>query len=274
MKINCTLVLFLALLPAFLYAQENERKIDEKGKQGHWIFFGRDRPGTGIPPEGKVEEGRYVNDRKEGKWIKYHDDGKTPKLIGFYVNNRGAGPYSKFHPNGVLKEKGNFVSNHNIDSLKRWYENGQLEYEAFFDEKGIGTGRVNWYHPNGRLERTYIIENGEISKCECYEDNGSFKGTCQTVSCPQPVQSPTYEQIEAHKQLSLPPIPEKPITNGEAFRENGYNKVYNNDRELWFDGIFKDGKLFDGKFYLYDHDGILNAVLIYRNGKYVGDGQL
>ena len=274
MKIYYTLVLLLALFPLFTNARESERKIDSKGKQGYWIIYGKDRPGTGIPPEGKVEEGRYVNDRKEGKWIKYHDDGKTPKLIGYYENNRGTGVYFKFYPNGILKEKGNWVADHNVDSLKRWYENGQLEYEAFFDEKGIGKGQVNWYYPNGQMERTYLIENGEIAKCECYDDKGSFKGTCPSVSCLQPALTISYEQIEAHRQLSLPSIPENPVTNGESFRENGYSKVYNEDHEIWFDGIFKDGKLFDGKFYLYDRDGILNAVLIYRSGKYFGDGQL
>ncbi len=39
-------------------------------KQGKWIYFGKDRPETGTPPAGKVEEGKYIDDRKEGFWIK------------------------------------------------------------------------------------------------------------------------------------------------------------------------------------------------------------
>ena len=67
------------------------RKDDQGRKQGKWIYYGKDRPESGIPAEGKVEEGKYVDDRKEGIWIKYHNDGVTPKLKGEYENNRPKG---------------------------------------------------------------------------------------------------------------------------------------------------------------------------------------
>ena len=50
-------------------------------KQGRWVYFGKDRPKSGFPLEGKVEEGPYLDDRKEGTWIKYHNDGVTPICI-------------------------------------------------------------------------------------------------------------------------------------------------------------------------------------------------
>ena len=37
---------------------------------------------------------------------------------------------------------------------------------------------------------------------------------------------------------------------------------------------FKNGQLLDGKVYSYDRDGILQRVLVYKNGKYNSDGQL
>ena len=53
-----------------------------------------------------------------------------------------------------------------------------------------------------------------------------------------------------------------------------YNKVYNDDDELWLDGKFKSGKLWDGKLYKYDSDGILLKIEIWKEGKYHSDGQL
>ncbi|MEY3844547.1 MAG: hypothetical protein RL293_969, partial [Bacteroidota bacterium] len=55
---------------------------------------------------------------------------------------------------------------------------------------------------------------------------------------------------------------------------NGYNKVYNDNDEIWMEGEFKNGQLWDGKVYDYDTDGILQKVRIFKAGRYHSDGQL
>jgi antitoxin component YwqK of YwqJK toxin-antitoxin module len=40
------------------------------------------------------------------------------------------------------------------------------------------------------------------------------------------------------------------------------------------EGDFKDGRLFDGRLYIYDEDGLLLKVEVYKDGKYHSDGQL
>ena len=40
------------------------------------------------------------------------------------------------------------------------------------------------------------------------------------------------------------------------------------------DGIFKNSKLWEGKYYKYDDDGILLKYEIWKNGCYHSDGQL
>jgi hypothetical protein len=40
------------------------------------------------------------------------------------------------------------------------------------------------------------------------------------------------------------------------------------------DGQFKTGKLWDGKLYKYDSDGILLKIEIWKSGAYHSDGQL
>ena len=66
----------------------------------------------------------------------------------------------------------------------------------------------------------------------------------------------------------------KPLVKNGKFQPNGYNKVYNSDGEIWQDGDFKEGKLFNGKVYVYDRDGILLKVKVFKNGVYHSDGQL
>jgi antitoxin component YwqK of YwqJK toxin-antitoxin module len=69
-------------------------------------------------------------------------------------------------------------------------------------------------------------------------------------------------------------LPSTIITKGVKWNPEGYNKVFNEDDEIWQDGIFQSGKLWDGKVYVYDQDGILLKVKIFKNGLYHSDGQI
>ncbi|MBI3239539.1 MAG: hypothetical protein HYZ43_11990 [Flavobacteriia bacterium] len=74
------LLLFSLLCSMVICAQRDADGINicpQKTKEGYWIYYGKDRPETDIPAEGKVEEGNYTDGRKEGTWIKYHRDGNT-----------------------------------------------------------------------------------------------------------------------------------------------------------------------------------------------------
>ena len=47
--------------------------IDVLGKkQGKWIVRGKHKPGSCFAPEQKVEEGKYTDNRKIGKWLEYY----------------------------------------------------------------------------------------------------------------------------------------------------------------------------------------------------------
>jgi len=279
--------IWLCLVNVNCFSQAQLNFIDSLGrKQGHWIYFGKDRPDSGIPADGKVEEGDYINDRKEGTWIKYHEDGKTPKIKGEYENNRPKGKYTKTGPWGKLREEGTFEKNGWRDSLKRFYDNGQLEYEAWFNEDGKEHGRVNFYYENGQLELTYIANNGTPTESVSYDINGKLISTKRVCfsgdhdykerityvpdSKTEIIVSPKQPQSE-----SKPPVlPENPNTKGLIFKPNGYNKIYNDEEEIWMDGEFVNGQLYNGKYYVYDRDGILLHVRVFKKGIYHSDGQI
>lgn len=288
-------ILFLTALVFFVnhlfgyedIIQKNQNdKINQKDatgkKQGKWIYFGKDRPQEGYPMEGKIEEGPYTDDRKEGIWTKYHNDGITPKLKGIYINNRPKGSYTKYHPNGKIKEIGSFEKNQYQDSLKRYHENGQLEYEAKYNENGKENGKVSFFYPNGQVEFEYNSQNG-IAKGKAirYYENGDIKEIIEfngdgTIAKSEPremVNPPVKASDPGASSEGAPKIP-NPIVKGGKFQPNGYNKVYNAEDEIWQDGDFKEGRLFNGKVYVYDKDGILLKVKVYKNGVYHSDGQL
>lgn len=258
--------------------------VDDQGRrQGKWIFFGKDRPSAGYPAEGKIEEGTYIDNRKEGMWIKYHNDGVTPKLKGEYKNNRPSGRYVKIYPDGTIKEVGTFNRNKYYDSLQRYHPNGVMEYEAVFNDAGREQGTVKFYYANGQEEFVYesqdgiptgkatrYYENGDIKEVIYYAADGSIEHSEQReMVSPEvvPVQDPGPRE-------TAPKLPGEPRTNGVEFEPNGYNKVYNENDEIWQDGEFKNGLLWDGKVYEYDSDGILLKVKVFKKGNYHSDGQL
>lgn len=258
-------------------------KTDKNGrKQGHWIYYGKDRPEEGFPSDGKFEEGPYVDSRKEGVWIKYHNDGATPRLKGTYVNNRPQGYYVKIHANGNIKEIGTFEKNIYRDSLKRFHENGVMEYEAKFAEDGKENGIVKYYYPNGQLEFEYISVNGKPQgQAKRYYENGDVKEIIVYGQDGKLMSSEQKQMLRPNVNVDDPgaskekaPAVQKPRTKGAKFAQNGYNKLYNQNDEIWQDGEFRNGQLWDGKVYEYDRDGILLRVKVFKKGVYHSDGQL
>jgi antitoxin component YwqK of YwqJK toxin-antitoxin module len=282
---NWIIFLLLLVSSSGAWAQNgepiNQRSADGK-KQGKWIYYGKDRPKSGYPLKGKIEEGNYKNDRREGRWTMYFNDGKTPKLIGEYSNNRPHGSYTKYHSNGKIKEIGNYDDGIYSDSLKRFHPNGKLEYEAAYNSIGKEDGKVRFFYPNGQIEYEYIAtngtpqgkairyyENGDIKEVIEYNSDGSLKTSVEKeMESPKVKTNPVVTPTETAPNIS------KLNVKGGKFQPNGYNKVYNEDNEIWQDGDFKEGKLHNGKVYVYDKDGILLKVKVFKNGVYHSDGQL
>ncbi len=281
MNLPTTLCCFLLFFCVQTFAQNKRNANGER--HGKWVFTGKDFPQKKMPKTQKVEEGYYVNGRKEGTWVKYFSDGSV-QLKGTYNNNRPEGSYTRYYSNGKIAEQGEFRANGYKGLLMRYHENGQLAYRANFNNQGQESGKVCYYHPNGKLALSYTVKNGQIQgQVARYNNSGQLqnsfevaadgqigklqKTTAQTsVTTPKPASEATSNVY--------PPRLSNPKTKGLRFVPNGYNKVFNDNDEIWMDGEFKNGQLYDGKVYDYDQDGILQKVRIYKLGKYHSDGQL
>ena len=282
------LLLFIGLMSsAFSFSTDDQggdtNLSDDQGrKQGLWIYLGKDRPSMGYPEEGKIEEGAYENDRKVGVWVKYHRDGVTRRLEGTYVNNRPSGPFIKYHANGEVKERGTWDRNKYKDTLIRVYENGVTEYEAFFNNDGNEEGVVKYYYPNGQIEFKYTSLNGtQTGEAVRYYENGDVKeiinygadGAVIEIKPVDPVNPPITTKNPSASKEKAPKV-DVIRTKGAEFKPNDYNKLFNSDDEIWQDGYFRNGSLWDGKVYEYDSDGILLKVKVFKSGVYHSDGQL
>jgi len=261
---------------------QNKRDADGK-RHGKWVYTGKMKPEYGYEKNTTVEEGYYFHGRKEGIWIKYYADGKTPKIKGNFNNNRPQGDYNRYYKQGSLKERGSFAKDQYKGELTRYHSNGKIAYRGNYNNDGIESGLVQYFHENGILALEYTMKNGSLSgELKRYNEDGSlrekltFDQKGKVLSHidyvkTKPIQKPELDVADA---VIKPPKLMNPNTHGIKFEPNGYNKVYNENQEIWMDGQFKNGQLWDGKVFDYNSDGILMKVRVFKDGKYHSDGQL
>jgi len=291
------LVLLGGVSLGIVSAQEGEdyngkiiNKVDENNlKQGPWIYFGRMKKRPGYGDDSKIEEGEFKDNRKLGIWISYFPDGQVKSEITFQ-SNRPKGPYKVYYPNGVLQEEGSWQSNRNVGTFKRFHENGKLQQSFNFNASGKREGRQEYYHENGQLmiegdwnggkeggELKEYYANGELRSVKHFND-GSIDAAKTKTFEPQK----TIAAVESTPTIEPPkdePIKRTVVVNKAQqkpnvgyFDGNGSHTLYNKNKQISQKGIFKKGKLMDGKWYRYDDNGLLSNIEIYKNGVYVGEG--
>ena len=90
-----------------------------------------------------------------------------------------------------------------------------------------------------------------------------YFGLCYTI--PKTQASPKMDTL-----LKIWPDPE-PDPHKHC---NGYQKLYSSGKLLKYEGVFKNCKLWEGKHYKYDLNGLLVKIEIYKEGKYFGDAKI
>lgn len=250
-------------------------------KQGYWIVYGKDKPDKGYPADGKIEEGRYLDNRKHGLWIKYYPDGATPRLKGNYRNGRPFGDFEKFHDNGMTAQIGNYQNKKMIGHFEIRTPEGVVTQRMDFNEDGKEEGLVEYFYPDGTPQMVMNKENGQVvGDAISYWPNGDVKKIVKYGKNGEVEETVHKDRVNPAKGEETgsgkggPPGNKGIRKDGKAFERDGYNKMYNDNDEIWMDGQFKNGKFWQGKLYKYDSDGILLKIEIWKNGRYHSDGQL
>lgn len=259
-------------------------------RQGPWKVLGDMSDDARYSPNSVVEEGKYINNKKDGLWISYYPSGKEHTIIT-YISNKPNGAYKIFYENGQLEEEGTWKTNKNTGNFKRFYANGKPHQEFVFNTTGKRNGTQKYYYENGQLMIVGEVNEGkESGEFREYYEDGSLKSVkfydepgivnhektkeyeAKTPQKPEPI----MEVIDVQKTALV----EKGSSQNEAekkmnpFDGNGAHTLYNSDRQISQKGIFKNYKLVDGYYYKYDENGILKNIERYKNGKYVGDAPL
>jgi len=265
-------------------------KIDTEGKkQGKWIIFGRHKPGTCYQPEQKVEEGMYIDNKKNGLWIEYYCNGNLKGKIQ-YVNGRPDGYCIIYHENGKIMEEGQWSSKLNrwVGKYRLYYENGQVQHEFYYNQNGKREGPARYYYENGQLAIEGNFVNGqETGVFREYYENGDLKaektfnnGQVDVASIKEYQPKKPLEPTKEEYKQAPPVMASKDEAPNEAQQKsngplilNGFHTLYNKNKQISKVGEFKNNRLMNGKWYIYDENGILIRIAVYKDGIYVGDTQ-
>jgi antitoxin component YwqK of YwqJK toxin-antitoxin module len=259
-------------------------KVDEMGrKTGYWIIDGSMKPTKGYGPRSVIEEGAFVSNKRQGLWKRYYPDGTLKSEIT-YKNNIPSGPYTTYYSSGVKEEEGNWKMNRNTGEFHRYHPNGIKSQEFVFDQNGIRNGVQKYFHDNGEPELVVeIVDGREEGTMSRYHRNGELKETkdfqggnllAGTVKTYDKVSTLTKEAPPAAEVQKVKESPEVSFAehkpNVELFKRTGRNTLYNKDRLISQVGFFKEGRLWNGKWYRYDSNGLLESIEVYREGVLIG----
>lgn len=283
----------VAPTPTFeLTGTDTINKVDATGKkQGKWVLYGKHKPGSCYAPDKKVENGSYQDNRKVGIWFEYFCNGNVKAKLTF-VNGRPDGYAQMFHENGKISEEGNWKNNRWVGNYKLYYDNGQVQHEFVFNNSGKRDGPQKYFYENGQVaiegnfvggKETGLIkeyyETGDIKAEKNFADGNVDLASIKEYKPKKPI--PPKSNVPAENAPAVKvKEDEKP---NEAVKKdaakgpmilNGQYTLYNKNKQITKDGVFKDNRLIDGKAYIYDENGILQRIAVYKGGIYVGDTQV
>ncbi len=255
-------------------------QVDGTGrKQGYWKVAAPKADKPGYQDGQVIEEGRYTNSKRIGLWRRYWPNGSVMSEISYQLG-RPRGEYKTFYPNGKVEEQGSWDLDRNTGKFQRYHPNGKLAQDFVFNENGVRDGEQKYYHENGQLAVQVMVEDGrEDGTLKRYTPDGQLQQVAQfedgaidadNSKYLKPIPKADDVKVDA-KAAAAPVVTPEETTNAITFRENGYNTLYDRQLRISQQGDFKAGRLWDGKRYTYDANGILTRIQIFKKGRFIGE---
>lgn len=280
-----------ASLASISGGQDTTGYVDANGlKQGHWTILNSTKHLPGYGDKDKIEEGNYKDNLKQGIWIQYYPGGAIKNKITF-KDNRPDGYTVSYFENGKVCEEGIWKNNRWTGDYKLYYENGVIQHQFHYNDNGKRDGDQKYFYPNGKVMidgawtggkqsgvTTEYYDDGTVKATEVFNNGSLDASKSQTFP---PKSNKTSDNTTAVAAASAPKTTtttvksdEKPNIQDKLFTGEGYWKLYNKNKQIAKDGYFHNGHLTDGKDYIYDSNGLLMRIAVYKAGVYQGDAPI
>ena len=232
-------------------------------------------------PDGIIE-GVFKSSRKQGLW-------KNIIHGTIKVNcTQMEGPWENLniYPNGQVEEQGNWKEEYILVISKGITKMEPRSKKVFKKKVNRRNCRILSYQ--WQLELSFSTANGkEEGTATRYWPNGDIKETIEFVPSGEGTSSGIIERVNPKVELEVTEEQGEGIiavgetnlgveqpSSEERVLKDGYHKTYNDNKDILMDGEFLGGKLWDGKHYIYDENGLLERIEVYKQGRYAGNGVL
>ena len=241
-------------------------------KQGRWMVYNKTKKLPDYTDDQLVEEGNYVDGKKEGVWKKYWNNGKLASEIT-YKNNLQNGYAKIYYKNGNISEEGTWMNGKWDGSYKLYYENGQLSYDWNY-VNGKRDGAQKYYFENGKVQYDGSWKGGnESGVLKEFNEDGQLvaeknynDGKIDEAGSKYYTPPPVVKKEEPKQEEPIPVVEKKVDTNVGVFTESGYHKLMG-PHGVAREGTFDKGHLVDGKIYQYSSAGKLVKTVVYKKGE-------
>jgi antitoxin component YwqK of YwqJK toxin-antitoxin module len=133
-----------------------------KIKHGGFTYF--------YPNKNLQETGEYVNDKKEGVWLRFHRN-KMLADSAFYIKGKIKGAKIKWDFNGIQTDSIHFNEDGTAVSVS-WFENGQPRQVGRMDSNELKTGKWQFFYPDGKISASVYFKNDTEISSEMFDKNG------------------------------------------------------------------------------------------------------
>ena len=169
--------------------------------EGHLLYSGTYKDGNGLLqtwyPSGALKsEGYFKNDQPVGVLKRYYENGQIDSIIQLDDKGQPNGSYQHWYPNGQLALETEYRAGSIAHTDKRWdeegqlecethyddrnqkrkehtyYSNGQIEFEATWDEEGRRDGLSKHFNEQGQLIDSLLYRSGVFIESRKWSDSG------------------------------------------------------------------------------------------------------
>lgn len=269
----CSYVAFIWITIQSAQAQQHNT-CDARGlKQGTWIINGSMLKDPSFAADARVEEGNYLNNEKEGLWKRYWPNGAVRSEV-YYENGKPHGPYKTYYANGKVEETGRWHEGKLTDRYQRYHQNGILKEDFTYDSEGNRQGKQQYYHDNGTLAVEVEMQEGiEHGVQKRYDEQGqlmeerNFDRGKSKAGGVKSYMTPQQTKAAAMSEGVIGLGEERKTNAAQAFDPNGYNVLYDKNGNICVTGDFMNGKLYNGRVFHYDSNGLKSGTEIFTRGK-------
>jgi len=145
-------------------------------KEGKWQFFSE------MTKDYLISEDIYSGDLRNGMSIKFYPDSTVAEKVG-YINNIKQGEWTRYYPDGSILLKSNYVNGRIDGKFETWSEEGNIEYSGqykndardglwfFFNADGTVKYKMEYINGITNDRQMDIDESSILDSIEKNKDN-------------------------------------------------------------------------------------------------------